>query len=252
MYPRDFFDTFWRPTIRDTVFVAMAFGDDLHPVWSKAFRPAIEEDSRPLRAVRVDISTLAGSVITDILDGIAHSRLVLADISITKSGRWSGQRNGNVMYELGLAQAVRQSTEVLVLRNDSEQINFDVAGIQVHQYDFGDFASARTLTAKLIADALAQIDRTKGLLVQRAIDALDAEAMSYLEGFGANAFHGPEASSMGAVLISISKNAALTRLQTLGILRCEPRHASGKPTFFWTPFGKAVIARLGISRGGTP
>ena len=66
---------FWRPHIRDTVFVAMAFRDaDLQPVWEKAIQPATDEDCRPLRAIRVDVSTLSGSVITDILDNVAHSR----------------------------------------------------------------------------------------------------------------------------------------------------------------------------------
>ena len=39
------------------------------------------------------------------------------------------------MYEVGLAHAARQNTEVLLVRSDTEEINFDLAGIRVHTYD---------------------------------------------------------------------------------------------------------------------
>ena len=34
------------------------------------------------------------------------------------------------MYEVGLAHAARQNTEVLLVRSDTEEINFDLAGIR--------------------------------------------------------------------------------------------------------------------------
>ena len=87
MYPREFFDTYWRSEIKDEVFVAMSFHDEFTPVWEMAIRPAIEQGSGgQLRARRVNATVLSGSVITDILDGIAHSRLVLADISVARKG----------------------------------------------------------------------------------------------------------------------------------------------------------------------
>ena len=79
MYPQQFFDTFWRPELLDQVFVAMPFHDEFTPVWDVAIQPAIDHDvAGPLRARRVDATTLSGSVITDILNGIAHSRLDIA------------------------------------------------------------------------------------------------------------------------------------------------------------------------------
>ncbi len=91
MYPRDFLDSYWRPTLKDIVFVAMPFHDEFSGVWEQAIRPAAEQDlTPPLAAVRVDISSLSGSVVTDILDGIAHARIVLADISIAQGGKWRG------------------------------------------------------------------------------------------------------------------------------------------------------------------
>lgn len=111
MYPRDYFDTYWRPELLNEVFIAMPFSGEFDAPWQSMIRPAIEQDQIPsLAAHRVDATILAGSVITEILDGIARSRLVLADISITAEGKWLGQCNGNVMYEVGLAHSLRQAT----------------------------------------------------------------------------------------------------------------------------------------------
>jgi hypothetical protein len=247
MYPRDFLDSYWRFGVRDSAFIAMPFHSEFSSIWHDALRPAIEQDLRPaLVAKRVDASILSGSIIMEILDGIAHSRVVVADISIAQEGRWKGQRNGNVMYEVGIAHACRQSTEVLLLRSDSEDINFDLAGIRVHSYDRSDVAATRERFARLIADTLVQIDHTKGLQVQKAVDALDADALKFIKSWGGSPeFHGPEPGNMGEVLLSITKAAALSRLQTLGIVRCEPAHLSGKPALFWTEFGKAIVSRVG-------
>lgn len=246
MYPRDFLDSYWRPSLKDIVFVAMPFHDEFKKTWEEAIRPAVEEDLSPaLTAVRVDISTLSGSIVTDILDGIAHARIVLADISIARDGKWKGQRNANVMYELGLAHATRQSPEVILIRADSEEINFDLAGIRVNSYDRSDLSNARTQIHFLLKDALREIDQSKSIQVLKAVDALDSDAMDFINLWADDVgFHGPSANNMGAALLSINKSAALSRLQSLGIVRCEPNHSSGKPAFIWTAFGKAVIAKV--------
>lgn len=244
MYPRDFLDSYWRPALRDSVFVAMPFHGEFDACWSTAIRPAIEEDVAPKHvAERVDATVLSGSIITKILDGIAHARLVLADISVAREGRWKDQRNANVMYEVGLAHACRHSTEVLLVRSDAEDINFDVAGIRVHTYDGADLPGARALFARLITDALVQIDQGMSIQVQRAVDALDEHALAYMRSNGAGrGFHVAEVTNMADALFMVNKAAALARLQSLGIVRCEPLHPAGKPAYYWTEFGRAVMA----------
>jgi hypothetical protein len=39
------------------------------------------------------------------------------------------------MYELGLAHALRPASELVVVRSDAEEINFDIAGIKIQSYD---------------------------------------------------------------------------------------------------------------------
>ena len=102
MYPRRFFDTLWRSELGDDVFVAMPFGDEFDPVWHEVFQPAVEE-ARPkaLQAKRVDVTVLSGDVVTAILDGIAHSRLVLADISVMSDEHWPAQWECDVRGRIG-------------------------------------------------------------------------------------------------------------------------------------------------------
>lgn len=247
MYPRDFFDTYWRTDRRNEIFIAMPFHDEFTPVWERAIRPAIEEDQRSITAKRVDATILSGSIVIEILDGIAHSRLVFADISVACKGRWAGQRNGNVMYEVGLAHAVRQATEVILVRSDEEPINFDLAQINIHRYDRNHLDNARGLFLRLISEALRQVQLEKSLKVARAIDLLDASSIRYLSEFASKGpFTGPAPKTMGEELIAISNRAALAHLQQLGIIRCHPVPTDSPAVFTLTEFGKAIVARLEI------
>src|SRR2546427_12585464 len=100
MYPRAWFDTYWRGSLKMEVFIAMSFAEEFNPIWKHAIVPAIQEDlegGKRYLAHRVDITTLSGSIVTEIFDGVAHAKLVFADISVMPTGPCAGQRNGNVM-----------------------------------------------------------------------------------------------------------------------------------------------------------
>ena len=79
MFPREYFDTYWRPDLRDEVFVAMSFASCFTATWEEILKPAIVAVG--LKPHRVDITKTSGSILTEIMDGIAHARVVLADIS---------------------------------------------------------------------------------------------------------------------------------------------------------------------------
>ena len=107
MYPASFFHLF-PPFPRDNkVFVAMSFASAFTHRWEKVIMPAIARvqiDGQPLEPIRIDQCRISDSILVEILDGIRRSRLILADI--TAIGEISGKpvRNGNVLYELGIAQ----------------------------------------------------------------------------------------------------------------------------------------------------
>ncbi len=248
MYPRDFFDTYWRPELRNEIFVAMPFHDEFIDIWTTAIKPAIEEDVvGSYKANRVDTTMLSGCIIVDILDGIAHSRVVLADISICNTGAWKNQRNGNVMYEVGIAHALRQVEEVVIIRNDDEQISFDVSGIILNKYNRDNLISARNSISVFVSEALKLIDTSKSLKIQRAIGQLNNDMYFWLITWGKNeGFFGPAPKTMGEEVISISKKLALGRLQAEGILDSTPTSTPNGPAYSWTNFGKALLKVLGI------
>jgi hypothetical protein len=178
VYPRQYADSFWSAEIRDDVFVAMSFDEDLQIVYTQAIEPACSEDNA-LKPVRIDLETGGDSIITRILDGLTHSRLVVAEISTRRQGDQKS-RNGNVMWEVGVAHAFRQFDEVILLRSDQDNLLFDIGPIRVHQYPRYDLQAARTTVATLIKDRLTAIDLTKSLLVERALRALDPNSLSML------------------------------------------------------------------------
>jgi len=120
MHPNMFLKGLWQAELRPQVFVAMNFGPAYLDRFTNVIAPAVagvELGKRPLTAVRVDNSKTGESILTEIIDGIAHSQLVLADVSTAGRDSVTGDayRNGNVMYEVGIALACRQPAEVILL-----------------------------------------------------------------------------------------------------------------------------------------
>jgi hypothetical protein len=146
----------------DQVFVAMSFDPKFKDRFDTIIKPAIEDEliaGRKLTAYRVDNSKTGDSILTDIASNIAHSRLILADVSVVDEGRYTEKpiRNGNVMFP----------SEVLLVRDDTKPFLFDVSSIPHVTIDFGKreaaIASLRTnLTDRiretdLLVDARVQI-----------------------------------------------------------------------------------------------
>ena len=237
MYPRLFFDTYWRSSLRKEVFVAMSFAHEFDGVWNDAIRPAIERDladsGGSYRAHRVDISKISDSIHREILDGIAHATLVFADISVMQTGDWKGQRNGNVMFALGIAQSVRPATDLIVVRSDRKKINFDINHIRIHRYNRTNPAAARKLFADCLVESLKQRKAEKSLRAVMLRDRLDVDSMNLMvkvwDEKGFNPF------TMGNCTADERRTAA--RLLDLGIIRCvTPDDRTYH--YEWTDFGK--------------
>jgi len=141
MHPQTYLKTFWRLELRPQIFVAMSFASQYESRFTNVIAPAIQSltvDERRLEPYRVDVSKSGDSILTDISDGIAHSRLVLADISSIGKDSITGQpyRNANVMYEVGIALACRNPSDVLLVRDDHDKFLFDVSTIPHVTLDF--------------------------------------------------------------------------------------------------------------------
>src|SRR4051812_14440909 len=119
MHPHTFYTSLFDFAKRDEIFVITSFAPEFNRRWERVIEPAITQELK-LRANRVDYNDSGESVIHDIMDGIAHSRLVVADITSTpmtdRRGSVWPQRNGNVMWELGVAHVMRLPDEVIIVR----------------------------------------------------------------------------------------------------------------------------------------
>lgn len=217
----------------------MSFANEFTPVWEEAIVPAVEEcleGGKKYKAHRVDITTLSGSIITEILDGVAHATLIFADISVMSTGEWRGQRNGNVMYEVGLAHAVRPDTDIALVRSDRKRINFDVSGIRVKHYPKNDLSQARKIFANLLNNALHERNKTMSLIIERARVRLDLHCLKLMTDYGEKVGFRPFVLPKDAPL---EDRMAIWRLLDLEIITCViPKHLHYE--YRWTDFGKAA------------
>ena len=80
---------------------------------------------------------------------------MLADISaLSKPEGDYVPRNGNVMYELGIAHAVESPDKVLIVKDDEERVIFDLTSIPHNVINFDDVDSAKEEVGKLIVDRI--------------------------------------------------------------------------------------------------
>lgn len=159
----------------------MSFDAKYQTRFDHVIAPAVESlsiDGTPLTPVRVDLSRTGDSILTDINDGIAHSALVLADVSSIGMDRETGlsYRNGNVLYEVGIALASRQPHDVLLVRDDHDKFLFDVSTIPHATIDFDNGRKSITDLAQLLQDRLDQSKFFHDARVQLSLSKLsDAE-----------------------------------------------------------------------------
>ena len=180
MYPKIFSDYFRGFERSSEVFVAMPFSREAEPRWRDIFSPAVR--SLKLRPFRVREGRVGDSILTDILGAIGRARLLLIDLSFQQTqGRPPGP-NPNVIYELGLAHAMRLPEEVIVVRGDTEQVEppFDISQIRYRRCRFSDRPRARTQVQRLLRQAQRSLDATRDLIVQRVLRGLDPDSMRFL------------------------------------------------------------------------
>ena len=113
-----------QPT--DTCFVMMPFADPLGSYYASVYEPAIKKAG--LTAVRADADIYGtGKIIDQIWSGINSSRVLVAELT---------NRNPNVLYELGLAHALKKP--VVLVSSNEDDVPFDVKHVRVIYYDVTD------------------------------------------------------------------------------------------------------------------
>lgn len=254
MHPQAFLKTFWRMELRPQVFVAMSFGPQYQGRFDAVITPAITSIShggQQLRPYRVDLSKSGDSILTDIVDGIAHSQLVLADISTIGKDSVTGvpYRNANVLYEVGIALACRQPSEVLLLRDDEDKFLFDVSSIPHMKVDFTNTAVAVREIAEALHARFSERQLVNDARVELAVAGLsndEAIMLKSVANYPPNTVWGrPNTKS-----VDFFGMAAIPRLLDKQLIRVVGEFEEGHPAYVTTPLGVAVvkIVKAGLRR----
>lgn len=247
MHPNAFLTTLWRAEVTNQVFVAMSFDSRFAERFARVIRPAIEDEPLAgikLVAQRVDISRTGDSILTEIVSGIAHARLVLADLSVIDEGRYTQVpiRNANVMYEVGIALACRAPSAVLLVRDDNKPLLFDVSTIPIMQIDFTSETAAIDSLRKALADRLAESDFLNDARLQLAARALTQYELTILTILaGLKPGHARDLSIPGQGQPSLRTERGIAGLLGKGFARAVGiNSASGGMFYELTPLGSAL------------
>jgi hypothetical protein len=252
LHPNIFLKTFWRPELKPQVFVAMSFAPQYPQRFNDVIAPAIRAitiEGTLLQPYRVDLSKSDDSILTEIMEGIAHAQLVLADVSSIGKDSVSGipYRNGNVMYEVGIALACRQSHEVLLVRDDSDRFLFDVSTIPHMTMDFTDTTKARQQLQIALMERLQEQNLVNDARVQLAIASLSAgeiDLLKYVASLPPTNAWGRQNEGDVAELVSIP------RLLDKQLIRVVGEFEQGFPAYQLTPLGYIVakVVQAGLQK----
>jgi hypothetical protein len=242
MYPNNFLKTYWRMEVRPEIFVAMSFSDQYKERFDNVYAPAIcdiKVDSIQLKPNRVDLSKTGDCILTDIMDGIAHSQMVLADLSTMGYDSKTGiaYRNGNVMYEVGLALACRQPYEVLLIRDDRDKFLFDVSTIPQMHLDFANTIESREKLTEELKNRIRERNFINDARINIAISTIsDAEVVALKDIYNlkpitsnGRGFYGPW---------------SLSRLLDKHLVQAKSDIESGTLDYALTPLGHVVTQIL--------
>lgn len=244
MYAKFFFERFWEGEQKNELFVCMSFHASLDGKFDKINIGAREAGFD--RAVRVKEDWDANVITDKIFDGIANSKMLLFDLSDDPGASENPkQANVNVLYELGVANAIREPQDILLIRGSSlGKIPFDVSGMTINEHK-GDLIT-EWLVVKL-KTALENQEWHKSKRVQAAAKSIDGEAIELMYNFGRNPEDFNHFNTRG---LPAEVKMSVLRLIDLGILwfasRCEGEYR--EHAFRWTSFGHEVMRYLGIKK----
>ena len=107
-----------------SAFVVMQFTPQFDELFEDVIRPVC--DDLEIEAYRASDIYRPGVIIQDIIQGLAESHVVIAEIT---------PANPNVFYELGYSHALHKPTILLANREETASLPFDLSGFRVIFYD---------------------------------------------------------------------------------------------------------------------
>ncbi|MBN1461588.1 MAG: hypothetical protein JXA57_18820 [Armatimonadetes bacterium] len=261
MFPSTFFGLF-PPFPRDNrAFVAMSFDGKFRRRYDQVIAPALRNVGRNgvrLEPFRVDAKAFSDSILTEILDGVARCRVFVADVTAVGKLKGKPERNANVLYEVGLAHAVRLPEEIVILRSDDFELLFDIANVRVLRYDPDKCPEqARRVVAESVAQSMKEVDLRKHLAVRQVLQSLTYEDWQVLtEAADGPSIPHPTVKTMRDVMQNMQRIPTISKLLDGGLLCAEfaklnkdlmdkagNAPASNLLVYRITEFGRAVFNR---------
>ena len=144
------------------------------------------------------------------------------------------------MYEVGLALACRQPSEVLLIRDDREKFLFDVSTIPHMHIDFTDQENAKKLLVDEIVARLRERDHLNDARLRLAVSKLTAQERQLIELFSdykPNQTFWINRSNLGTL-------AALPRILDKELMVTAGITEDGQAMFQWTRLGYVVAQNL--------
>jgi hypothetical protein len=244
MYPKHFFERFWEGEQKNQLFVGIAFDDSVASRFTlidKAVKSLNFEN-----AFRVGLETEANSINDRIFDGIANSKMLLFDLSDDSR---TNDINHNVIYELGIANAIREPFDIVLIRkksNNKPKLPFDIQGLHINFFEDN---LTEEFIKMIVESAFKNQKWHKSKRVRVAAESIDENGLSLMYSIGCrpkgfNHFHsnGWEA----------ERKMSLLRLIDLGIVRfacvCYPDRKGFENAYHWTSFGYEVMEHLNIKQ----
>lgn len=171
--------------------------------------------------------------------------MVLADVSTFGKDASTNQpyRNGNVMYEVGIALACRQPQEVLLIRDDSDHFLFDVSTIPHVTIDFNNVQTARQRLHDELSARLREKQYVNDARVQIAIASLSTEELMALKQ-AAEYAPGTVWGRKDTGSVDFFAMASTPRLLDKGLIKLVGRFVEGHPAYHLTPLGMVVAKRI--------
>lgn len=121
-------------------FVLMPFREDFTPIYTELIVPPLEAEGFEVR--RADTRPDQRNILKGIIQDIVAADLVIADLTTS---------NPNVLYEVGLAHALRKPT--VLMTQSVRTVPFDLRGYNLTRY------STNFARVQSFRDALAEIAR---------------------------------------------------------------------------------------------
>src|SRR3989344_6038206 len=242
MYGKFFFERFWEGEQKNILYVFMPFHDSLDNKFESIKKVAKEVGFDD--AERVKEQHISDQIVTQILNGIANSKMLLFDLSNDPKilCECAQGPNGNVIYELGLANAIREPEDIILIRKKAEsKILFDISGLSREEYE----NELKEEWFKNILEKATKNQRWNVGKRDRAVaESLYPFSVKIIQDAGRWPCH------FGPPQYNVAMEMFFTKLINLGMLKFDwnikNEQTNPEYSYSWTPFGRAVMEHKGI------